>query len=309
MSRIGVITNPTSGSGRGTRWGHEALTELASYGHQLRDLSSGSWAASYAAAMQHRKELDALVVVGGDGMVHLGIQVCGDSKLPLGIVAAGSGNDGAITLDLPILDVPAAVRRIHEGLQGEVATVDLGKVSGPGIEHPAKPRYFLAVLSAGLDAAVASYARRLTRPRGPLKYKFATARELPRYSPYGVSLTVDGKSWEQQCALVAVANSPVFGGGLIISPHSSITDGKLEFVVTEALSKVDILKIFPKLNDGSHLGDPRITVVQAEEVVIKQSPIGAALPPAFADGELLGADPVTVKVAKRALRVLGGRPK
>lgn len=285
------------------------MAALAARGHQLRDLSRGSWAGAYESAMKHRKDIDALVVVGGDGMAHLGVQVCATRKLPLGIIAAGSGNDAAIALGLPIHDIPAAVERIDDGLRGEVATIDLGAVTGPGIELPAKPRYFTAVLSAGIDAAVAAYASNLRRPKGPFKYKVATIREVPRFKPYGVHLKVDGKEWAQECTLVAVANGYVFGGGLKISPASSLVDGQLELVLCEPLRRREIMKMFPKLYDGSHLDDPRIRVVPAKEVVITQSRPGATMPPAFADGELIGAEPLTVRVAKQALRVLGGRPQ
>ena len=118
MSELGIITNPTAASGRGAKWGAEAATELAALGHRLRDLSRGSWAASYEAAMEHRDELDALIVVGGDGMVHLGAQVCAEHRLPLGIISAGSGNDVANTLRLPEHRIREAARRIQAGLEG-----------------------------------------------------------------------------------------------------------------------------------------------------------------------------------------------
>ena len=56
--------------------------------------------------MEHRDSLDALVVVGGDGMAHLGAQVCAEHRLPLGIMAAGSGDDVASSLRLPRHDPP-----------------------------------------------------------------------------------------------------------------------------------------------------------------------------------------------------------
>lgn len=308
MSVLGVVTNPTAGSGRGARWGAESLAALTAAGHQLRDLSRGTWAGSYEAAMAHRGELDALVVVGGDGMVHLGIQVCAETELPLGIIAAGSGNDAATSLGLPIYDVAAAVRRIGAGLAGEVASVDLGVLTGPTVDHPAEPRYFIAVLSAGIDAAIAAYAANLLRPRGPSKYKVATLRELPRFRPYGVTVTVDGRTWSQQCTVIAVANGPVFGGGLRVSPQSDMTDGVLELVVADALSRPAILRLFPKLYDGSHVSDPRVRVISATSIVFSPHANGAPLPPAFADGELVGSAPLTVTVAPRALRVLGASP-
>lgn len=326
MIRIGVVTNPTAGSGRGARWGAEALTALSARGHQLRDLSRGSWAASYEAAMRHREDIDALVVVGGDGMVHLGVQVCGGGALPLGIVAAGSGNDAAGSLGLPVHDIEASVQRIEDGLAGQVSHVDLGEMTGAMVDLPATPRYFFSVLSAGIDAAIAAYGANLRFPRGPQKYTVATMRELMRFTPYGVHIRVNGEAWSQRCTLVAVANAPVFGGGLTVSPDSSMTDGMLELVLAQPLSKPAIVKLFPKLRTGSHLSDPRVRVIRTSQVEI--SPVGpssrdsilgrgdpaakgqeaghgAPLPPAFADGELVGKAPLTVKVAPGALRVLG----
>lgn len=305
---IGVITNPTSASGRGSRWGHEALAALAARGLKIRDLTHGSWASAFEAAVRARKSLDALVVVGGDGMVHLGAQICAEQKsLPLGIIAAGSGNDAAMSYGLPTYDIAAAADRIVDGLAGDSTAVDLGKIMGPGIEEPGDPRYFTAVLSAGLDAAVAAYARGITWPRGPMKYKFATMHEVPRFRPYGTSVVADGVTWEAACTLVAVANTRVFGGGLIISPDSRVDDGWLELVIAENLSRVDILKIFPKLKDGSHVSDLRVRITKVKDVSITQSSNGATLPAAFADGELVGAAPLRIKVAPRALRVLGAR--
>ena len=70
-----------------------------------------------------------------------------------------------------------------------------------------------------------------------------------------------------------------------------------------------ILKIFPKLNDGSHMDDPKLHQVRAKKILIEQSPIGAKMPAAFADGELVGSEPLNVEVAPGALRVLGARVK
>lgn len=311
MRTLGVISNPTAGSGRGAKWSAQALALLAARGHKIRDLSRGSWAASLDHARERHRDLDALIVVGGDGMVHLGIQACAETSMPLGIIAAGSGNDNAASLGLPIHDIAASIDSIEAGLDGEIARIDLGRADGPGVAERKGRRYFAGVLSLGVDAAVADYASRMTWPRGPLRYKVATAIELPRFKPYGVSIEVDGKKWQQRCTLVAVANSPMFGGGLKVSPHSSVVDGQLELLLAEPMARRDIVKIFPKLNDGSHIDDPRVRVVRAKRVRIGPSSPddnpGAPLPPGSADGELVGAVPLDVRVAPGALRVLGGK--
>ncbi|MFW2514282.1 diacylglycerol/lipid kinase family protein [Demequina sp. SO4-13] len=339
MTTVGVISNPTAGSGRGAKSAAQTLALLAAGRHRVRDLSMGTWSASLDHARESQGDLDALVVVGGDGMAHLGVQACAETELPLGIVAAGSGNDAAMSLGLPVHDVPAAVAAIERGLEGDVVRVDLGRVDGEGVAESGRRRYFAAVLSAGIDAAIASYANRMTFPRGPAKYKLATFHELPRFRPYGVSLEVDGERWEQQCTLVAVANGPVFGGGLVISPESSHSDGLLELVIADPMGATAIARLFPKLRDGSHLSDPRVRVVRGRHIRIgpasqdggaggadwphhgpardqpsaQRDPArasaaqGAPLPPAFADGELIGPAPLEVHTVPAALRVLGGR--
>lgn len=308
MSTLGVISNPTAGSGRGAKWSAQAMAQLAARGHQVRDLSRGSWAASLDYAREHHHDLDALVVVGGDGMVHLGVQACAQTQLPLGIIAAGSGNDNAASLGLPIHDISASIDTLESGLDGAIATVDVGLAEGPGVADRRGRRYFAGVLSLGVDAAVAAYASRMTWPRGPIKYKVATAMELPSFKPYGVQVELDGHKWEQRCTLVAVANSPMFGGGLKVSPHSTVLDGELELLLAKPMARREIVKLFPKLNDGRHIDDPRVRVIRAKRVRIGPSPHGAPLPPGSADGELVGGVPLDVRVVPGALRVLGGQP-
>lgn len=311
MATLGIVSNPTAGSGRGARWAAQALALLAARGHKIHDLSRGSWSASLDYVRQDRPELDALVVIGGDGMVHLGIQACAETSMPLGIIAAGSGNDNAASLGLPIHDIAASIDALEAGLGGEVAHIDLGKAEGPAVADLGSRRYFAGVLSLGIDAAVASYASRMLWPRGPVKYKVATAIELPRFKPYSVNIEVDGRTWQQRCTLVAVANSPMFGGGLKISPSSSVVDGSLELLLAEPMSRRDVVKIFPQLSDGRHIDDPRVRVIPAKQVRISPGGpgehAGAPLPPGSADGELIGAAPLDVRVVPAALRVLGAR--
>ena len=46
--------------------------------------------------------VEALVVCGGDGLVHLALQAVGGTEYPLGILPAGTGNDVARYLGIPL---------------------------------------------------------------------------------------------------------------------------------------------------------------------------------------------------------------
>lgn len=303
MTRIGLVVNPTAGRGRGGRAGAAAHGLLRAGGHDVVDLSGPSLAhATDRARAGVLDGLDALVVVGGDGMVHLGVNVVAGTGLPLGVVAAGTGNDIARTLGLPRGDVAAAVARIERGLAHGARNIDAARVGPPG--RPAQ-EWFVGVLSCGLDAAVNARANTLRRPRGHARYVRALLAELGRFRPYGYRVTSDGVVWESAGSLVAVANVPWFGGGLQIAPDARPDDGLLDVVVAGPLGRAEVVRVFPGIYRGRHVHHPQVRIERARHVLIEpMAALGAAAPAAFADGERIGPLPLQVEVVPGALRVL-----
>lgn len=298
--RVGLVVNPTAGLGRGARRGEEVARLLREAGRDVLELSAPTAAAAAARARAALAEgIEALVVVGGDGMVHLGANVVAGTAVPLGIVAVGSGNDVARDLDLPVHDVRAAVDVIAAG---SVRAIDAVAVSRPGAPPT---RWFMAVLSCGLDAAVNARANTLRWPRGNARYVRALTGELGAFRPYGYRVTVDGAVWEGVGTLVAVANTRTFGGGLRIAPEARVDDGYLDVVVAEDVRRGEVLAVFPRLYRGTHVHHPRVHVHRARSVLIEPLPGRGDVPPAaMADGEPLGALPVQCDVHPRAMSVL-----
>ena len=300
--RIGIVVNPTAGHGRGERRGRHVLAAARQRGHQVFDLT----ASDLAAATQHARQavvngLDALVVVGGDGMVHLGANIVAGTDLPLGIVAAGNGNDIARAMGLPRHDVEAAVAMVENGLESGGRTVD-AVVAGPP-DYSAN-EWFLGVLSCGIDAAVNARANTLKWPGGTGRYVRALMTELRRFRPYGYKITLDDDTWESTGSLVAVANGGLFGGGMRIAPDSLMDDGLLDVVIAGPLSRRELLGIFPKVYSGAHVRHPACTVLRSTKVLIEHSHVGPMPPAAFADGERLGPLPLRVEVHANAVRLL-----
>lgn len=303
MIHLGVVVNPTAGRGRGTQAGRRVHELLRERGHKVEDLSAATLAQATdrarAAAVQG---LDALVVVGGDGMVHLGVNVVAGTGLPLGIVAAGTGNDIARTLALPRGDVEASVAAIEHGLLDGPRRVDAVRVGSP--EHAAH-EWYLGVLSCGFDAAINARANAMTWPKGSGRYVRALAAELGRFRPFGYRVTLDDSVWESAGTLVAVANVPWIGGGLKIAPDAQVDDGLLDVVVAGPFSKAGVVKIFPGIYQGKHVGHPSVEVRRSRSVLIEPvTELGAVPPAAFADGERIGPLPLRVTVDPGALSVL-----
>ncbi|NMR21517.1 diacylglycerol kinase family protein [Cellulomonas fimi] len=304
MSRLGVVVNPTAGRGRGTRVGAAVHAALLRRGHTVEDLSAPSLAAATARARHAAVTgLDAIVVVGGDGMVHLGSNVVADTELPLGIVAGGTGNDVARALGLPQGDVEASVRAIEHGLARGGRRIDAVSVGPP--EHSAR-EWFVGVLSCGFDAAVNARANTMTWPRGSARYVRALGAELGRFVPYGYKLTLDDAVWESAGTLAAVANSPVFGGGIRIATDARMDDGLLDVVVAGPFTKAGVLQVFPGAYRGRHVRHPAVQVLRTRRILLEPDPrLGAIPPAAFADGERVGPLPLLAEVHPGALTVLG----
>lgn len=285
---IALLTNPTAGKGRGARIRDRTLRRLRAAGLTVRDLQGrDAGEASDLASQCVADGVDALVVCGGDGMVHLAVQAVATTGTPLGIIPAGTGNDVARYFDLPRKDPEAAVDRV---VAGRTRTVDLAR-SGS--------RYFVTVLAAGFDAVVNERANRMTWPKGQMRYNLATLAELRVFEPLPYTLQLDDRHVRLDAMLVAIGNGPSFGGGLRIAEGAVLDDGLLDVVVIKPISKPDLVRTYPKLFKGTHVHHP-----QYEHHLVRTVTVAAPGIVSYADGERFGPLPLTVECAPGALTVL-----
>jgi len=303
VSRIGLVVNPTAGHGRGKAAGRQAHAGLVAAGHEVTDLSGPTLAQATDAAREAVVGgLDALVVVGGDGMVHLGVNVVAGTDRPLGIVASGSGNDIARWLGLPVHDVPASLEVLSRGLREGPHQIDAAQVRAPGREAF---EWFVGVLSCGIDAAVNARANQMRFPPGMGKYLRALATELVGFRSYGYRLVHDDGEETFAGPLVAVANTGAFGGGIRIAPHAVPDDGLLDVITARDLTLRRVLALLPRLFTGTHLRHPHVHTQTTRIVLIAPSdPHGPPPPVAYADGERIGPLPLEVRLIPGALHVL-----
>lgn len=294
--RIGVLVNPTSGKGYGRRAGAEVVARLRARGHHLVDVSGQDAVQARQRAVEAMAGgLDALVVVGGDGVVQIGTNVVAGTGVPLGIVPAGTGNDVARGLGLPLGDGARAEEMIHSQLVGGTSrSVDAVR-AGDG--------WFAGVLGGGFDALVNERANTWTWPRGRMRYNLAIARELPVFRPIPYELELDGETWSTSAMLVAVANAPSYGAGMRICPDASMDDGLLDVLVLEPISRLELLRVFPRVYSGRHVSHRAVTVRRATSVTLRATGIVA-----YADGERIGELPLTCTAVPGALHVLAPKP-
>ena len=286
--QIALLTNPTSGRGRGARTAQQVAPRLRDAGYAVRELvgRDADEALEHAHACVD-EGVETLVVVGGDGMVHQAVQALAGSGSRLGVVPAGTGNDVARYLGVPRRDVDAAVDVV---IGGRERTLDLGRAGS---------RYFVTVLAAGFDAVVNERANTMSWPRGQMRYNLATLAELRTLQPIPYTLEVDGDVERFEATVVAVGNGPSFGGGLRITEGASLDDGLLDLVVIEPLTRRGLVRTYPRLFSGTVAEHPGYRHRRVRSVTVAAPGIAA-----YADGERVGALPLTVEVAPASLRVL-----
>lgn len=285
---IALLTNPTAGKGAGSRTAAIALPRLREAGFHVRVLEGTDGPEALELAREAvAGGVESLVVVGGDGMVHLAVQALAGTTTNLGIIPAGTGNDVARHLDIPRKDPQAAADVV---VGSRVRTIDLARA---GATH------FVTVLAAGFDSLVTERANHMRWPRGQMRYNLATLGELRVFEPLHYTLEMDGEVRRLDAMLVAVGNGPSFGGGLRITHGAVIDDGLLDVVIIKPMSKVELVRTFPKLYTGGHVTHPQYEHHQVRTVTVAAPGVVA-----YADGERVGALPLTVEVVPRSLRVL-----
>ena len=291
---IVVAMNPRASFGKNENAGAEVARLLGEAGHDVCALREATYSALEDAAREELRPDSALVVVGGDGMVHLGVGLAREKNVPLGVIPAGTGNDFARHLGIPLRSIPQATRHFLRALEKEPQTVDVGVArSENGSEHP-----FACVFSAGFDALVNERANTIRFPRGRHRYTVALLIELAKLRPITYTVTLDGVEETGSYLLVAVANSQSFGGGMKVTPDASLVDGKLDVFTLDPLSRFSFLRIYPRVFQGLHVSDPRVHIRQASCVRVASDGIVA-----YADGERLEALPLEVSVEPLRLRV------
>jgi diacylglycerol kinase (ATP) len=305
VRKVTVVTNPRSRHGKGSDAATAAIARLSAGGAEVTEVCAPSAAET---VRQVRDSVagaapDAVVCIGGDGLVNVTLPAVAETGVPLGMIPAGTGNDLARELGVPTGDPVAAAALV---LRGRTRTIDLGR-----IESSVPPMWFATVAGTGFDARVTLRANEMRWPRGRLRYTAAALAEISgRFTvPYRVEL-VDavtdgltnpgaGSVLETEAVMVAVGNTRTYGGGMLICPDALMDDGLLDLTVVGALSRGEMLRLLPALSAGKRQDHPEVKQFRAAAVTLT-----AAGAPATADGEPAGILPITVRAVPAALTVL-----
>lgn len=296
-----VILNPTAN--RGNMQQHRALIRRhleQTQGKYVEYIETTRKGEAQELAHRAAQEGRPVVVVGGDGTMHEvanGILSAG-KRVPLGIVAAGSGNDFAWnTLKLP-RDPAAAV---DIAFNGRLVDADAGMVNG---------KYFVNSFSIGIDADIAvaaGWMKKIPLMSGERLYYSTTVKQLLfgyHRCPW-LQFRLDDNEQPSEAATmhryvcIAVTNGPTYGAGFRINPTAVYDDGLLDICTITYTPLPRALKVLPVVQRGEHAELPEVTFYRAKSVHIQSKNVVNIQ----MDGETTSATSYDAKILPGALWV------
>jgi len=295
--RVTMLTNPASGHGSALHAAERAVAQFHKRGVDVVAIAGTD--AEHARRLVEgalERGMDALVVVGGDGIISLALQVLAQTDIPLGIIPAGTGNDHAREFRLPTADPEAAADIVVDGV---VDTVDLGRIKAAD----GTDKWFGTVMAAGFDSLVTDRTNRMRWPHGRMRYNVAMVAELSKLRLLPFRLSFDGRPLETELTLAAFGNTRSYGGGMLICPDADPTDGLLDVTMVQSASRTRLIRLFPTVFRGTHVDLDQVRTERARTITLDAPGINA-----YADGEYVCPLPVEVSAVPGALKIVRSGP-
>ena len=244
-------------------------------------------------------ETDLVLAIGGDGTVHeigSGL-VLAESRVPMGVVPLGSGNDFARALKMPM----HWKRAVEEIAGGQVLLADTGKATWQE-DSKSHECIFINALGTGFDAYTASIAPRYKSWPFSMGYTVSILSALKTWVSAGATIwdetILNEKSprellFSGRLMFVTVGNAPYSGGGYTINPGAKISDGFLDPCIVSNLSFWKAIQLLPKARKGRHVGMDEVTYVRTRSIYIETD---RGLP-VHADGEVVSMQARSIRVS------------
>ena len=294
MKKFYLTVNPYGGGKRGPKILKNILPLFEEKNIQLTIIET-----EYAG---HNKELanqldmngyDGFCCIGGDGTMYEvinGLMTREDrQKFPIGLITGGTGN--SFMHDLDCLDPMDAAKRI---VKGERRSIDIFSCKANGEQY-----YGFNILGWGIPTDANILADKL-RWMGSHRYNLSSIVEVLRHRKRFARVSIDGSSIGADFAFIIGCNTIHTGKGMKMAPLARLNDGLIDLIIVRKVSRLKLLKLFPKVFSGKHIGDPGVDYRQVKQFsIIPEEDSQLNL-----DGEVLGSTPVEVQVLPNEIELL-----
>lgn len=241
---------------------------------------------------------DGVVAAGGDGTLFEVLNGLyarpAERRVPLGVLPVGTGNAFARDLGLLPGDWARGAEIIRSGRtrRFDVGRVEFDSAGAAGGYH------FLNIVGAGLPVDAMRTAERL-KFLGRPAYSLAALWHGLLMQSHSLRVEADGELIEEDAIFVEISNTRYTGTSFLMAPAARFDDGLLDLTVVRRLTRRRLLRLFPTVYRGHHVGHPEVLTRQARIIRIT-APVGLDLAP---DGEFRGHTPATVRCLQRDLAI------
>jgi len=292
-----AIVNPAAGGGRSAKLAGPALAGLREKGLKIDVVAStGPGHAIELAREAYEQGYRRFIAVGGDGTAHEilnGIYGRGQAKerIALGFLPLGTGN--SFLRDFTKDGADASLQALTEGRKRAVDLIRLTHTKGEV--------YSFNLLSLGFTADVGSLTNRYFKPFGYLGYLLGVFVRVVQLRRRAFRLRCDDdKEWnESRCLFLSFSNSKFTGGTMLIAPQADPTDGLIEFVRWGPIGRIGLLRMLPKLYDGTHIAHPL-----ASRRAVRHIEFGVQVPvDVLIDGEIAALECLSLDIIPAAVDI------
>ncbi len=288
--RILFIVNPSAGKGSaGVEWPtieREIGSRFSDYEYSITERPGH---ATEIARDGLKRGLDVIVSCGGDGTLNEVINGVAGSDVRVGLVPLGTGSDFGKTI---------GIRTVEDSLNaiagGFSEVIDIGSVR---FDESGLSRNFVNILEIGFGAEVMKYVNSHSNG-GRNSFTRGVFSVLMKLKKFKVTARSD-RSVDYETIEVIVANGRYFGGGMLASPDSSISDGLLDVHVLKPVSKLTTILRLKTLMNGTYIGKNYSFENRVKTISFEGNGNLVEM-----DGEVVGTTPISIEVAQKGLNFL-----
>jgi len=307
MAGTVFILNPAAGHGRAAKvWAGLRAEVLRAVPGALCLVTDKPGHAAELAVKAAAGGAGKLVAVGGDGTFSevlegvMSLPAARRAALSLSAVPAGSGCDLARHLGYPDAG-PALVRLIASG---RTRPLDVGRIDYTGLDGTPRQRHFINIAAFGLAGDVAHHIKGMGKALGgTVSYAVSSARAILGARAKPVWLKADGRDLSGSYHLGVLANTSSMGGGMLIAPGAKDDDGLMDLVLVPDMSRLELVKNFPRLYKGTHINSSGITVTAVRRLEAGSDETVYL----NIDGEADGMFPAVFETLPRAVKIIAVR--
>jgi len=233
---------------------------------------------------------EAVVGAGGDGtlfeLLNGYYQNQSNTKIPCGLIPAGTGNSFVRDLGIGNDDIETAIKAIR---QFNTRKIDVGKVSSNNSEF-----YYANILGLGFATDVTSTGVKF-KFLGKSAYSIGVLWHTLTLKPWKLDILIDGEGFKYDCTMLTISNSRFTAGNYFMAPSASIEDGLLDITIAKKISRFRLLKLFSLIFTGKHINAPEVDCHQAKSIKIITEKSKKVSP----DGELFGKSPLSIECLQK----------